>query len=154
VILPVIRTAAHGLLNHAAEIFMRQLASTAVVLLVMSVGFGATTHAQVSVSIQIGQPPAPRVVHVAPPPPPGPAFVWVQGYWYPVHNHYVWHDGYWTQPPYVGAHWVQPHYESQHYYYGHWDGDCGRVEHDHKWDKKKDRDYEHGHGHHEGGDEN
>ena len=60
------------------------------------------------------------------------------------HNRYVWHDGYWTRPPYASAHWVQPHYEGQHYYYGHWDGDHGRVEHNHGWDKKKDRDYGHG----------
>ena len=129
---------------------MRQIAPTALVLLLMSVGFDSAASAQVSVSIRIGEPPAPRVVHVEPPS-PGPNFVWVQGYWYPVHNRYVWHDGYWTRPPYGGAHWVQPHYEGQHYYYGHWDGDHGRVEHDHGWDKKKDRDYGHGHGHGNGG---
>ena len=129
---------------------MRQIAPTALMLLCMSVGFGSTASAQVSVSIRIGEPPAPRVVHVVPPS-PGSNYIWVEGYWYPVHNHYVWHDGYWTRPPYERAHWVQPHYEGQHYYYGHWDGDHGRVEHNHAWDKKKDRDYGHGHGHGNGG---
>jgi hypothetical protein len=124
---------------------LRQLALNALVLLLMSVGFGSTANAQVSVNIRIGQPPAPRVVHAVPAR-PGPNFVWVQGYWYPVNNRYVWHDGYWTRPPYESAHWVQPRYEGQHYYYGHWDGNHGRVEHEHGWDKKKDRDYKHGHG--------
>src|SRR5215831_15654609 len=126
---------APGLHKRLRENLMRKIASTALLLFVMSVGFGSAANAQVSINIRIGQPPAPRVVHVIPPS-PGPNFVWVQGYWYPVNNRYVWHDGYWTRP----------HYEGQHYYYGHWDGDHGRVEHDHGWDKKKDRDYDRGHG--------
>ncbi len=124
---------------------MRQLAATALLLFVMSVGFGSEANAQVTFNIRIGPPPAPRVVHVVPTR-PGPDYVWVQGYWYPVNNRYAWHDGYWTRAPYQGAHWVQPHYEGQHYYYGHWDGEHGRVEHDHGWDKKKERDYGHGRG--------
>ena len=49
------------------------------------------TNAQVSVGIQIGAPPPPRVVAVLPPQ-PAPEFVWVEGYWYPVAHHYRWHE--------------------------------------------------------------
>jgi hypothetical protein len=127
------------------EMLMRKLAATALMLLWMSVCFGSRANAQVSINIRIGPPPAPHVVHQAPPR-PGPSYVWVEGYWYPVDNRYVWHNGYWTRAPYEGAHWVQPHYEGQHYYYGYWEGQHGRVPHDHGWDKKKDRDYGHGRG--------
>src|SRR5215831_12805639 len=43
-------------------------------------------------------------------------FVWVEGYWYPVGNHYRWHDGYWTRPPYAGAHWVGPHHDGERFF--------------------------------------
>jgi hypothetical protein len=96
--------------------------------------------AQVSVGIRIGPPPAPRVVRVLPAR-PGPDFLWIEGYWYPVGNHYKWHDGYWTRPPYEGAHWVAPRHDGQQFFEGHWDGDHGRVEHDHHSDKDHDRDF-------------
>jgi hypothetical protein len=95
--------------------------------------------AQVSLGIRIGAPPPPRVVH-AQPPRPGPDFVWVDGYWYPVAGHYRWHAGYWTRPPYAGAHWVAPHHDGEQFFAGYWDGDRGRLEHDHRWDKDRDRD--------------
>ena len=96
--------------------------------------------AQVSVGIRIGPPPAPRVVRVLPPR-PAPEFVWVEGYWYAVGRGYRWHDGYWTRPPYEGAHWVAPHHDGQQFFAGYWEGDRGCVEHDHKWDKDHDRDF-------------
>jgi hypothetical protein len=65
----------------------------------------------------------------------------VEGYWYPVGHTYKWHDGYWTRPPYAGAHWVVPHHDGQHYYSGYWDGEHGRREHDHRWDHDRDRDF-------------
>jgi hypothetical protein len=104
--------------------------------------------AQVSIGIRIGPPPAPRVVHVLPPS-PGPEFVWVDGYWYPVGNHYRWHEGYWTRPPYAGGRWVEPRHDGERFYNGYWDGDHGRVEHDHNWDHdRKNRDYrDHGRDH-------
>ena len=61
--------------------------------------------AQVSFSIRIGEPPPPRAFRV--PPRPGPDYVWVEGYQYPEHGHYKWHDGYWTRPPYPRAYWVE-----------------------------------------------
>ena len=84
---------------------------------------------QVSIGIQIGAPPAPRV-YPARPPCPGPVaeYSWVEGYWYPVSGHYYWHKGYWTRPPYAGAVWVVPHYETGHYYGGYWQGPHGRFE--------------------------
>ena len=98
-----------------------------------------TARAQVSIGIQIGAPPPPRVVAVLPPS-PGPEFVWIEGYWYPQGRHYRWHPGYWTVPPYVGARWVRPHYDEDRYFVGYWDGDRGRFEHDHHWDRDHDRD--------------
>ncbi len=104
---------------------------------------GGCAFGQVSIGIEIGPPPPPRVVQVLPVA-PGPDFVWVEGYWYPVGHHYKWHPGYWTRVPYPGAHWVVPRYEGGRYFPGYWDGDRGRVEHDHHWDHDRDRDFRHG----------
>lgn len=95
--------------------------------------------AQVSVGIRIGPPPRPRVIRVRPVS-PGPEFRWVDGYWYPVSGHYRWHQGYWTRPPYSGARWVGPRYDRRRFYGGYWDGDRGRFEHNHRWDRDRDRD--------------
>jgi len=100
----------------------------------------APASAQVSVGIEIGAPPPPRVIRVRPPA-PGPEYAWIDGYWYPVNGHYVWHPGYWTRPPYAGAHWVGPRHEGGRYYNGYWDGPHGRIEHDHRWDREHDRDH-------------
>lgn len=97
--------------------------------------------AQVSIGIQIGAPPAPRVLRVRPVS-PGAEFFWVDGYWYPVGHHYRWHDGYWTRPPYSGARWVGTRHEDGRFYEGYWDGDRGRFEHDHHWDRDRDRDHD------------
>jgi hypothetical protein len=94
--------------------------------------------AQVSIGIRIGPPPPPRAVYVRPPS-LGPDFVWVEGYWYPAGNHYRWHDGYWTRPPYPAARWVAPHHDGERFFNGYWDGDRGRFEHDHRWDRDRDR---------------
>jgi hypothetical protein len=97
--------------------------------------------AQVSLGIRIGPPPPPRVVRVHPAA-PGPGYLWVEGYWYPVGNHYRWHDGYWTRPPYDGARWVGPRHDGQYFIDGHWEGDRGRFDHDHRWDReRRERDY-------------
>ena len=79
----------------------------AVLLIAMLLVMAKASKAQVSVGIMIGVPPPPRVAVVVPAR-PEPASVWVEGYWYPVGNHYKWHGGYWTRPPYEGAHWVAP----------------------------------------------
>ena len=105
----------------------------------------AASFAQVSVGIHIGPPPPPRVVRVVPRS-PGEGYTFIAGYWYPVGNHYKWHDGYWTRPAYEGAHWVAPRHENGVYYNGAWEGEHGRVEHDHQWDRNhNDRDYHHDH---------
>ena len=99
---------------------------------------------QVSIGIQIGAPPEPRVVAVRPPCPDPEnegEYAWVEGYWYPVEGHYYWHRGYWTRPPYEGAVWVGPHYEGGRYYGGYWNGRRGHFEHDHHWDHDHDRDH-------------
>jgi len=83
--------------------------------------------AQVSIGIQIGPPPPPRVVFVAPVR-PAPEYVWVGGYWYPEGKHYKWREGYWVRPPYAEAVWVVPHYAEGRYFEGYW------------FDRSKDKD--------------
>ncbi|HLG97305.1 MAG TPA: YXWGXW repeat-containing protein [Bryobacteraceae bacterium] len=94
---------------------------------------------QVSIGVRIGPPPPPRVVRVVPSR-PGPDYVWIDGYWYVVNGRYVWHAGYWTLPPYPGARWIAPRHDGQQFFAGYWDGDRGRFEHDHRWDRDRDRD--------------
>ena len=106
-------------------------------LLLLTLLASGVVFAQISVGIRIGPPPPPRVVRVLPPT-PGPEYVWVAGYWYPVGNHYKWHDGYWTRPVYAGARWIGPRHEGGMYYEGYWEGDHGQVRHDHKWDRDRD----------------
>jgi hypothetical protein len=115
----------------------------AIVLMFLAAG---TVFTQVSIGVRIGAPPPPRVVRVQPRS-PGPGYSWLAGYWYPVGNHYKWHEGYWTRPAYTGSHWVAPHHDGQRYFEGYWDGDHGRVNHDHKWDRGHDhnRDFNHDH---------
>jgi len=98
----------------------------------------SAAQAQVSVGIQIGAPPAPRAYRV--PRQPGPDYVWIEGYQYPQGNHYRWHDGYWTRPPYEDAYWVHPYYVNGQYYSGRWEGNRGNMGHDHRWDRGKRRD--------------
>src|SRR5947207_1543375 len=68
-------------------------------------------------------------------------FVWVEGYWYPVRHKYKWHSGYWTRPPYEGAHWIAPRHDGRMFFEGYWEGDRGRFEHNHKSDRDHDRDF-------------
>ena len=96
--------------------------------------------AQVSIGIRIGPPPPPPVVYAIPAT-PGPEYVWVDGYWYPVGNHWRRHRGFWTRAPYVGARWWAPRYERGEYFEGYWEGDRGRMEHNHHWDRDRERDY-------------
>jgi hypothetical protein len=117
---------------------------------------GSAFAADVSIGIQIGAPPPPRVLAVRPVA-PAPEFVWVEGYWYPVGHRYHWHEGYWTRPPFEGAIWVGPHHDGARFFAGYWDSPRGRFEHDHHWDRGHDRDFrhewkehdhdDHGHGH-------
>jgi|ERR1700674_45021 len=96
--------------------------------------------AQISVGIRIGPPPPLRVVRVLPPR-PSTEFIWVDGYWYPLGRRYRWHEGYWTRPPYSGARWVAPHHDGDEFFEGYWEGDRGRMEHDHRWDRDRNRDF-------------
>jgi len=98
--------------------------------------------ADVSVGINIGPPPPPRVVRVQPRR-PGPDFVWVGGYWYPERGRYAWHEGYWTRAPYANAEWIGPRYEGGRFFEGYWNTDHGRFAHDHHWDREHDRDWRH-----------
>ena len=111
-------------------------------LLVLMLLAGGIAAAEVSFGINIGPPPRPRVEAVRPLA-PGPGYNWVQGYWYPVDGRYRWHDGYWTRPPYEGAIWLGPHHDGRQFFEGHWEGPRGRVEHDHRWDRDRERDFHH-----------
>jgi hypothetical protein len=119
---------------------MRNIARVTGLLVLMILAAGSAVDAQISIGIRIGPPPAPRVMRVRPPR-PDPDFVWIEGYWYPVGNHYKWHNGYWTRPPYEGARWLAPRHDGERFYAGYWDGDRGRFEHDHRSDHHKDRDF-------------
>jgi WXXGXW repeat (2 copies) len=114
-----------------------------ILLVAMLLTAGSAFAAQVSVGIRIGPPPRPRVVRVLPQR-PGADFVWVDGYWYPVGKKYSWHAGYWTRPPYQGARWVEPHHDGQQFFAGYWDGDHGRMDHDHHSDHDRIRDFRDG----------
>ena len=97
-----------------------------------------TAQAQISFGIRIGEPPAPRAYRV--PRQPGPDYIWVEGYQYPEGGRYRWHDGYWTRPPYEGAYWSEPYYVGGQYFAGHWEGSRGNFQHDHRWDRSRERD--------------
>jgi hypothetical protein len=125
---------------------MRNLLKTSVLAVLLLVPAGPAS-AQITIGVHIGEPPPPRVYRV--PPRPGPEFVWVEGYYYPVRGQYVWHDGYWTRPPYEGAYWVEPYHIGGRYYPGRWEGRRGIVNHDHRWDRREERDERHRRG---GGD--
>ena len=113
--------------------------------LLMLLGIGSTANAQISFGIRIGEPPAPRAYYVAPQPDPG--YEWVEGYWYPVGGRWRWHDGYWTRPPFAGAYWVAPYHWGGQYYAGYWSGPGrNRFDHDHRWDRGRDRDFKRGRG--------
>ena len=116
-------------------------------LLLLMLIAGGLYAADFSIGIRIGPPPPPRVYAV--PTSPGPGYVWVQGYWYVAGNHYRWHNGYWTRPPYGGAVWVAPHHDGERYFDGYWEGEHGRRGHDHRWDHDHDRrDYDRDHDRH------
>jgi hypothetical protein len=114
--------------------FMRKV----MILLVLAAGMGL---AQVSLGIRIGPPPRARVVVV--PASPGVGYTWIGGYYYPDGQRYRWHAGYWSRPPYGGAHWVEPRHDGERFFAGYWDGDNGRRDHDHRWDRDhRNRDYD------------
>jgi hypothetical protein len=115
-------------------------------LIVLTLLAAGAALAQFSIGVRIGAPPQMRVVRVQPRS-PGEGYFWVAGYWYPIGNHYKWHDGYWTRPAYGGARWVAPRHDGERYYGGYWDGDRGQMGHDHNWDRNRDRgrDYNRGH---------
>src|SRR2546427_7329129 len=115
---------------------MRQVKTKLLALLLVA---GATLLGEVSIGIRIGPPPPQRVMVV--PRSPGPEFFWVEGYWYPVGNHYKWHDGYWTRPPYPSARWIAPRHDGERFFEGYWEGERGRRDHDHHWDRDHDRDF-------------
>jgi hypothetical protein len=109
-------------------------------LIIVALSVALPAFAQISIGIRIGPPPAPHVVAVRPVS-PGTGYMWVEGYWNPVGNHYKWHDGYWSRPPYLGAHWVAPRHDGERFFDGYWDGEHGRVDHDHPWTPDRERDF-------------
>ena len=106
-------------------------------LVVLTLLAAGAMFAQFSIGVRIGPPPPVRVMRVQPRS-PGEGYIWIGGYWYPNGGRYRWHDGYWTRPAYAGARWIEPHHDGQQYYAGYWEGDRGRVDHDHRWDRGRD----------------
>jgi hypothetical protein len=120
---------------------MRKVLHT-VAIAAMLLAPAAPSRAQVSFGIRIGQPPPPpRWYRV--PPQPGPDYEWVEGYWYPESGRWIWHNGYWTRPPYEGAFWAAPYYDRGEYFDGRWEGARGSVNHNHEWDRSRQRDAGH-----------
>jgi hypothetical protein len=118
---------------------MRHLLKVSVlsgVLLLLS----SPARAQVSFSFSFGAPPPPpRVYRV--PARPDPAYQWVEGYWYPYRGRWVWHDGYWTRPPFADSYWVEPYWQSGRYFEGYWYTPRGQYDHEHRWDRGRRRDW-------------
>ena len=112
-------------------------------LLALTLLTAGSVFGQVSIGIRIGPPPPPRVVRVRPRV-PGPNYIWIDGYWYASGNRWRWHNGYWTRPPYPGARWIMPRHDGQRFFEGHWEGDRGRFDHNHRWDRDRDRDFRDG----------
>lgn len=112
-------------------------------LLVLTFLAAGAAFAQLSIGIRIGAPPPVRVQRIQPRS-PGADYTWIAGYWYPVGNHYKWHDGYWTRPAYNGARWVEPRHDGERFHEGYWDGDHGQIQHNHTWDRDRNhsRDYD------------
>ena len=118
-------------------LFMKQILQTLAISALL-LAPASTASAQINFGIRIGEPPAPRAYRV--PPRPGPDYVWVEGYQYPQGSHYAWHDGYWTRPPYQGAYWVEPYHVGGQYFAGRWEGSRGYIDHNHRWDRERQRD--------------
>lgn len=137
--LPVANSNAYG--KKKAWLAKALLASALLVPGLLIPGIVPPAAAQVSIGINIGPPPPPRVLR-ARPRMPGPEFMWVDGYWYVVRGRWVWHPGYWTRLPFPGARWIGPRYEGGRFFDGYWDGDRGRFDHDHRWDRGRARDFD------------
>jgi hypothetical protein len=116
------------------------VAALPAIIVMMLITAPSVLAAQVSIGIRIGPPPPPRIVRVVPVQ-PAPEYVWVNGYWYPVGNHWRWHAGYWTLAPYPGSYWLAPRYGAGEYFEGYWEGPRGRIKHDHRWDHDRNRDF-------------
>ncbi len=94
------------------------LAAACGVLLAGSLAAGA------QIVVRIGPPP-PRPVEVVPPPPPEHRdWAWHAGYHEWDGHGYVWHPGFYAEPPHRGAHWVPGHWDRRGGGYvwreGHW----------------------------------
>jgi hypothetical protein len=99
------------------------------------------------ISIMIGTPPPPVRYEVAPPM-PQPGYVWMPGYWAPVHGRYVWYSGRWSNPPYYGAAWRNPRWRHEGDGWRYYEGGWGRHDyHGHGHAYGHDHGHGHGHGH-------
>src|SRR5258706_4605578 len=117
---------------------MRKILHTLALSVLLLAPAASAAPAQFSFGIRIGEPPAPRAYRV--PARPAPDYEWVEGYWYPQGGRYIWHNGYWTRAPYHGAYLVEPYWIRGEYFAGHWEGNRGYVNHDHRWDRFRQRD--------------
>ena len=100
------------------------------------VALPAVSHAQVSLSVNIGVPPPPPRVEAVPPPRSG--YVWAPGYWRWEGRRHVWMDGHWERARpghyWVAERWVQ---EGRHWRLepGHWERNGREMERRHERDR-------------------
>ena len=81
----------------------------------------AETKAQVVVRVR---PHHERIIVTHRPPAPSPRHVWVDEDWRPARRGYVWHGGYWAEPPRPGMVWIAGHWRHNRngwvWVPGHW----------------------------------
>lgn len=81
----------------------------------------ASSSAQVIVRARLGRPATAVVVR---PVRPAPRYVWVSEEWVPSGRSYVYHPGYWVEPPRPRAIWVAGRWRHHHHGYvwvgGYW----------------------------------
>ncbi|XZF14751.1 hypothetical protein ACTHGU_01300 [Chitinophagaceae bacterium MMS25-I14] len=82
----------------------------------------AATDSNAQIYVRV-RPPRPAVI-VTRPAAPSPRHVWVDEDWTPQGRTYVWHGGYWAEPPHPGWRWRPGHWarrgRDSYWIAGHW----------------------------------
>lgn len=97
------------------------------------------SHAQVNLSINIGEAPPPPRVEVMPAPRRG--YVWAPGYWRWEGRGHVWMNGHWERAR-PGQHWVAERWAQAG---ARWRFEPGHWEHEHKMERGHERKQEREH---------
>ncbi|HVW97944.1 MAG TPA: hypothetical protein VHA56_18380 [Mucilaginibacter sp.] len=101
---------------------MKKYGKILMLFLAISLFGVATSEAQIVVRARLSRPRTAVVVKRVPR--PSPHHVWVSGEWVPSGRTYVYHEGYWAEPPRPRAVWVSGHWKHRHHGYiwvgGYW----------------------------------